>query len=40
MVRMEQLRSKEKRSMKSALTPAPLLQAACQMVLQMLPGME
>ncbi len=40
MVRMEQLRREERRSMESALTPAPLLQTACWMVLQMLPGSE
>ena len=40
MVEIEQLRSEGKRSMESALTPAPLLCAACRMVSYMLPGRE
>ena len=40
MVGMEHLRREEKRSMEFALTPAPLLQAACRMVSHMLPGRE
>ena len=40
MVGIEQLRREDKRSLESALTPAPLLRVACWMVLHMLPGRE